>query len=101
MNPQDLEKWSFWWSEARLLVAAVALLLGGVPPVLYVVSTMPALYGIVGLGLKLSWIISGLASVYLIYTWSTHSYKVFGGKDTKDSLAFVVLAVSGLNLGFA
>ena len=93
-----LERYSFLWSEARLLIAALALFLGGVP-VLTVVLPVPVLYGLVRLLLTLSWIISGAASGYLIYRWFTGGKKVFGGKDNKDVIAFFVSVVSGLNLG--
>ncbi len=99
MNPRDLEKWSFYWSEVRLVVAAVALLLGGIPPVLYVLGAVPGLAGILGLGLKLAWVVSGAASLYLGYEWMNHGWLVFGAKDSMDRAAFAILTVSGLNLG--
>lgn len=97
-TPAKLERFSFLWSEARLLIAAVALLLGGIPPVLYFLQ-IPALYGLIGLLLKLAWIVSGVASAYLLYRWYTGGQKVFGGSDKKDMVTFFISVVSGINLG--
>jgi hypothetical protein len=84
------------WSEARLVIAALALFIGGYPPVLYffpmfVGTTMPFL--------KLSWIISGVASAYLLYRWHGGERRLFGERHQKDTYAFFVSVVSGLNLG--
>lgn len=97
-TPERLERYSFLWSEVRLIVAAVALLLGGVPPVLYFLSFSP-LYGLVYALLKLAWVVSGVASGYLLYRWYAGGQKVFGGSDMKDMVAFFVSVVSGINLG--
>lgn len=94
-TPAQMERNSFLWSEARLVVAAVALFLGGVPPLTLVFGGSGA-YGI----LKVAWLISGAASVYLGYRWFTGGQRVFGGKDQKDTIAFLVSAVSGINLGW-
>jgi len=99
MNSRELTKYSFWWSEIRLVIAAIALLIGGVPPVYLIVPT--SLFGITTLLLKLAWIISGLVVIYLLYRWHDTGQKLFGHKDHNDTIAFLVLAVSGLNLGFA
>lgn len=99
-KPTELERNSFLWSMARLIIAAVALFIGGVPPVYYVVRT-PALWGLVGSLLKLCWVISGLASAYLAYQWNARGRKVFGGTHRKDVVAFWVMVVSGFNLGVA
>lgn len=95
-HPDALERYSFWWSEARLLIAAVALFSGGVPPVFFV--TPYPLLGIAVMGLKIAWLISGLASAYLIYRWYNGG-KVFGSKDPMDLVAFWIMVVSGINLG--
>ena len=97
-TPAKLEYYSFWWSEVRLIVAAVALLVGGYPPIYFVTPSF--LYGIVGLGLKLAWIISGVAAAYLLYRWFTGGQKVFGGGDKKDMVTFLIMCVTGINLGF-
>lgn len=96
-TPSMLEKYSFMWSEARLVVAALALFLGGVPPLYYFLK-IPALYGLERSLLQLAWIISGLASAYLLYRWSKVK-TVFGGKNQLDFGAFFVMVVSGINLG--
>ncbi len=97
-QPHLLERYSFLWSEARLIVAAIALFLGGVP-VLRALVPVPALSGIVGLVLTLAWIISGAASVYLLYRWNSNQKMLFGGKAPLDTAAFFVSVVSGINLG--
>lgn len=100
LHPDRLERYSFLWSEARLVIASLALFLGGVPPVLKFFP-IPAFYGLIASLLTLSWIISGIAAGYLIYRWHMAHHTVFGGKDNKDTGAFLVLAVSGINLGLA
>src|SRR4051812_7872510 len=97
MRPQDIALYSFWWSEARLLIAAVALLLGGVPPI-YLLAP-PSLFGLARLGLVLCWIVSGLASGYLLYRWYDSGQKLFGHKDHTDTITFLILVISGINLG--
>ena len=98
-NPQNLERYSFLWSEVRLLVAAVALLIGGVPPI-YLIAPA-SLFSVARMGLIACWIISGLTSLYLLFRWWQSGQKVFGRKDAKDMIAFLVLAISGVNLGVA
>ena len=98
-NPRELERYSFLWSEVRLLVAAIALIIGGVPPI-YLVAP-PSLFGVARLGLIVCWIVSGLASLYLLYRWWNNGQKVFGKKDNHDLVAFLVLVISGINLGLA
>lgn len=99
-HPDKLEKYSFLWSELRLLIAAVALFIGGVPPILFLIR-VPFLYGIIGTLLTLCWIVSGLASGYLLYRWFTGGKRVFGTNDWKDTTAFFVSVISGFNLGIA
>ncbi len=95
-TPAQLERNSFLWSEARLVVAAVALFLGGIPPVVYFLGYNSSVWGI----LKLCWIISGLASGYMGYRGYQNGWQVFGGKDQKDLAAMAVAVVSGINLGW-
>lgn len=97
-NHHEMERYSFLWSEARLVIAAVALLLGGVPPIVWILGGS-AYFGIVGLLLKLAWVASGVASVYLLYRWYTKGMMLFGHGNMKDKLAFGVMTVSGINLG--
>ena len=95
-TPEKMERYSFLWSEVRLVIAAVALFLGGIPPLAYV--PLPA--GLMSSVLGLSWIISGLAAAYLLYRWWP-TKTVFGGKNNRDVFAFFVMVVSGINLGLA
>jgi hypothetical protein len=101
MNHTQVEWWSFVWSEARLVIAAVALFIGGVPPALFVAINVPGTLVLVNLGLKLAWLISGATSLYLAYRWFTGGQTLFGKKETLDMVAFFVMVVSGLNLGLA
>lgn len=80
------------------MLGAVALLLGGIPPALFLVR-VSGLYGLVSALLTLSWIISGLASGYLVYRWNKAGRLLFGAKKILDSYAFWVSVASGLNLG--
>ena len=95
-HPDQLETYSFWWSEVRLVVAAVSLLVGGFPVVFWL---LPFGFGLTWPLLKLCWLITGLASLYLGYRWFTGGKRVFGGKKNKDLIAFGVSVVSGINLG--
>jgi len=97
-RPENLEKYSFLWSEARLIIAAFALLLGGTPPLYWLLGSS-VFYGLVGTILTLSWLISGAASVYLGWRWYTGGQKVFGKKDMRDTVMFFVSVISGINLG--
>ena len=94
---EKLEKYSFNWSILRLVLGSAALFLGGVPPVL-IVNPIPSLYGVLSSLLHVAWIISGLASVYLLYRWSL-SKKVFGSAEKIDVYTFFIMIVTGFNLG--
>lgn len=96
--PDNVEKMSFLWSQGRLLVAALTLILG-TTPVIFLLLPIPALYGILKLGVSLAWLITGASSVYLFYRWSVGNKKLFNGVDTKDRTAFLVSVISGVNLG--
>ena len=98
ISPAKLEYYSFLWSEARLVIAAVALFVGGVPPLLYFIR-LPGVYGFSNTLLTLAWLISGVASAYLLYRWYKGDRSVFGGKAPLDTAAFLVSIVSGINLG--
>ena len=97
-KPDKLERCSFLWSQARLIIAAIALFLGGIPPVL-AFNPIPALYSPLSSLLTLAWIISGAASAYLLYRWNANKQKIFGGKAPLDTAAFFVSVATGINLG--
>jgi len=94
-HPDKLEKYSFFWSEARLVIAAAALFLGAVPPLVY----LPLPSGLMNTILTLAWIISGVAAVYLLYRWHKAHWVVFGGKAQMDMAALGVSIITGINLG--
>ncbi|MDO8515919.1 MAG: hypothetical protein Q7S28_01570 [bacterium] len=98
-HPDQLERYSFLWSEARLMIAALALFIGGIPPVL-AFNPIPALQGFLSSLLTFAWVASGLASGYLLYRWNRGGKMLFGKKDQRDTVAFFVSVVSGINLGF-
>lgn len=96
-NPNKLERYAFLWSEVRLLVASVSLISGGVPVVFKIFRV--GFYGLIVSFLNLFYILSGIASVYLLYRWNAGGRKLFGGNDTKDLVTFMIMNVSGINLG--
>src|ERR1700752_932621 len=95
LDSKSLDRFSFLWSEVRLVVAAVALFLGGVPPLLKF-GGLPA--GTASTLLQAGWGISGLASVYLLYRWM-QAKRVFGSSRMSDPWPFWVSVLSGINLG--
>ncbi len=97
-TPEMLEKYSFLWSEARLILGAIALALGGVP-VVFAILPIPGLFSLVGSLLTLAWIISGVASGYMLYRFWKGGKTVFGGREQRDIIAFWVSVVTGINLG--
>lgn len=97
-RPSELLKYSFLWSITRLVIAALALFLGGIPPI-YKIIQYGAYGGIFDLLLKLCWIISGVASVYLLYEWTSRGQMLFRAKKQEDLILFLVMIVSGINLG--
>lgn len=98
-EPQNLERYSFLWSEVRLVIAAAALLLGGIPVLRFIFLSLPALSGLINSILTICWLATGAASLYLLYRFYEHKQHVFGGKNRKDVVAFLVSVVSGINLG--
>ncbi len=98
-EPDKLERLSFLYSEVRLVIAAVALLLGGIPVLRFLTFGMSGLFGLVTTILTLTWIGSGLASGYLLYRWNENKMRLFGHKNQKDTVAFLISTVSGINLG--
>lgn len=96
-SPDKLERYAFLWSEARLMVASLSLISGGVPVVFKIFKI--GFYGLIVSILNLVYIISGLASAYLLYVWYKGGKKLFGTNDTKDLITFMVMNISGINLG--
>jgi uncharacterized membrane protein YuzA (DUF378 family) len=95
---EKLEYYSFIWSLLRLVIAAVALFIGGIP-VLRAILPVPALTGVITIILIIAWIISGVAALYLLYRWYKNAWRIFGGKNRWDSAALAIMIISGLNLG--
>lgn len=100
MSSSDLLRYAFLWTIARLILAAIALLIGGTPlinAILGIVSLnqLP----IVGAGLTIAWLITGASSAYLLYSWHIHNRTLFGKHDVIDMGAFLIAAISGINLG--
>jgi hypothetical protein len=61
----------------------------------------PIFMEMVGPGvMSLAWLISGASALYLGYRWYTGGKKVFGGNDKKDTIAFLIMVVTGINLGY-
>lgn len=90
-TPEKLERYAFLWSLARMVIGALSLFFGATP----------ILMGVAGSGLmSLAWLVSGVAAIYLGYRWYSSGQMVFGGKDSKDTLAFLVMIITGLNLGY-
>ena len=97
-TPDKLEEYSFLWSEVRLVVASVALFIGGVPPVI-AFNPIPSMYPLIQSSLTLCWIISGVAVAYLLYRWNKSGKTLFGERRPYDMYAFFAMIVTGLNLG--
>ncbi|KKW17172.1 MAG: hypothetical protein UY56_C0001G0026 [Parcubacteria group bacterium GW2011_GWA1_50_14] len=97
-HKQKLDRYSFMWSEVRLLIAAVALFAGGVPALYFLFPTAQG-FGFLATLLTLSWIASGVASAFLAYRWLKGGRSLFGKKNELDLCAFLVSVVSGVNLG--
>jgi hypothetical protein len=98
MKLDNILRYSFLWNQARLVIAALSLMLGGFPIALKIFGSSSSA---VGSFLSLAWIISGLAAGYLLYSWYKAGKKVFGGEEKKDCVAFWIAIISGLHLGWA
>lgn len=98
-QPERLIRYSFQWSQLRLLIASLALFIGGRPPIFLIFNGSIA--GVVWFLLQLCWIISGLASLYLLYQWNKNGQKLFGATLQNDRVAFFISIISGINLGLA
>ncbi len=97
MTTHEMQSKSFLWSEIRLVIAALSLFVGGLP-IVYLI--LPAsIYGLTRVLLTIAWIVSGVASCYLLYGWHKAGYTLFGHKNSTDMFAFLVMIISGINLG--
>ena len=95
-TPERLLRYAFLWSIARMMIGAVSLFFG-VMPVLYRLMSSAA-----NTPLTLAYLITLAASGYLVYLWfSKHDKRVFGDDDMKDKVAFLIMSVTGLNLGLS
>ncbi len=100
MSSSDLLRYAFLWTIARLILAAIALLIGGKPLITVLLSIVSLQHlPIVYAAITIAWLISGAASVYLLYMWHMHGKKLFGKHDAIDMGAFLLAALSGINLG--
>ncbi len=99
-HPNSLERYAFQWSLVRLVIASLALFVGGTP-IVYMLNPFSFLYGLIGSLLTLAWVISGVSAGYLLYRWNTGGRVLFGKKESKDLYAFMVMVVTGLHLGIA
>ena len=97
-TPKNLFKYAFMWNQVRLVVAAASLIVGGFPVALRIFSSSNSMVGSL---LTLSWIISGVAALYLLYMWFQSGKKLWGGSERTDVAAFWVAIISGLHLGIA
>ncbi len=93
--PDKLERYAFLWSILLLVVTALSLFFGVMP----IVYTVVGYGGIITPFLTLSWLISGIAGIYLLYLWYKAGYRVFGKTDMKDIVMFLIMAVTGVNVG--
>lgn len=93
----NLVRYSFFWNEVRLIIAALSLIFGGFPIVFLLFPSG----GLVSSLLTIFWIISGIAAIYLLYVWNAGGRKLFGGEGKRDLAAFAVAIISGIHLGIA
>jgi len=94
-SPEKLERYSFLWSLAHMVITAVSLFFGATP-IFYTLTGSNSSYSV----LSLFWLISGAAVIYLLYLWNKSGRKVFGG-DHNGTVLFFIMVASGLNLGLA
>ncbi len=95
-TPEALEKYSFQWMIVCLVLTALSLFFGATP-----IATQIFGYSnnLVGTLLNLSWLISGVASAFLLYFWNQKGQKLFGESDKKHKFLFLLMIVIGLNIG--
>lgn len=92
-TPARLERYAFFWSLARFAIGAVSLFFGAMPVAYRIAGSLASFL------LPLFWLVSGAAALYLAYQWYTSGQTVLGG-DARDTVAFWIMIVTGLNLGY-
>lgn len=98
-TPEKLELYAFYWSVVRLVVAALSLIFGAVPIAYRIFGYAGS--SMVSSLMPLFWLVSGAASAYLLYLWFSSGKKVFGSDDKTNMVVFLIMVISGLNLGYA
>ena len=94
-SSSSLERYSFYVLLALLVFSAVALFLGGRPPITLITGSSSVVWQLLSLG----WLLSGVSAGYLAYQWAQNKKQLFGRSDIEDTLAFVFMIAAGLNLG--
>ena len=95
-SPEKLERYAFLWSIARMVIAAFSLFFGAMP-IIYRLGSSSSFSSI----LPLLWLISGASAAYLLYLWHNAGHSLRAGNDNKSRAAFLIMIISGLNLGLA
>ncbi|MCB9812330.1 hypothetical protein H6778_01575 [Candidatus Nomurabacteria bacterium] len=90
-TPEQLERYAFVWSLARLVIAAVSLFFGAMP----IAYKLGISYGL----LSVFWLVSGIAAIYLLYVWHQNDRSLFGRDNQLDKWLFLIMAITGINLG--
>ncbi len=98
-TPGKLEEYAFKWSQLRLIIAAVTLVISAPTPIVFELLSSSSSGGLISTLLTVCWLITGAASLYMLYRWNTSGQKVFGKRDPKDTVAFFISVVTGINLG--
>lgn len=88
-----LDRLAIWWSLVRMVLVASVLLFGAVPLLGQLVFLSPFVPWL--------WVVSGLFSVYLGYRWFVSDMKLVSHNDLLSTLSFLLVILSGLNLGLA
>ena len=92
-TPAMLQRYAFLWMMACLALTALSLFFGATPIAFMILGS--SAYSL----LNLSWLISGIASAYLGYIWFKGDKTVFGTSDQKTKILFLIMVVTGLNIG--
>jgi len=97
-TPEKLERYAFLWSLINLVITAFSLFFGAMP-IAYMF--MGSSSNLVSSLLPLAWLITGAAAIYLGYLFHKNEQKLFGGTDKKNKITFLIMVVTGINIGFA